>query len=268
MALADKFLAVVIVGAMLLPVAGVSAPLDMTLGYQNGANTHPHNLSDLRVGGGVHAASGEESQICVFCHTPHGASPSATPLWNRRDPVGPNGDGSFPLYGNADPNSVRIKGIAEANYKNDGSVEYPNGSSRMCLSCHDGVSAVGEVISGQTLANLTMSAGGTIDLDTSHPISFVYTQTVADAINAANGGSTAFQLPPAGYVDSLSRMQCTSCHDPHVDTQKGAYGLPMWKHYTGVDNEDADYATTCNACHGGSFRSSFAPVPGDGHNNQ
>ena len=44
------------------------------------ANT-PHNLS---VDGPGTAKATSETQVCVFCHTPHGATNSpGTPLWNR-----------------------------------------------------------------------------------------------------------------------------------------------------------------------------------------
>jgi hypothetical protein len=127
---------------------------------------------------------------------------------------------------------------------------------------------VGEVINGGTLANLTMSAQATVDLSTSHPISFVYDGTVQGALSAV-AGKGSYVLPGPGYLDSQQRMQCTSCHDPHVDTRvegAGGYGLPMWAHYTG--DENADYDDTCNACHGAGIFSSGLPAgSGAGHDN-
>jgi len=39
-----------------------------------------HNLS---VSGAGPVRSTTESQVCVFCHTPHGATPGVAPIWNR-----------------------------------------------------------------------------------------------------------------------------------------------------------------------------------------
>ena len=251
---------------VLLAVSASALPLPtQMLGENGGANDHPHNLSSLSTGT-IHASAAEnEQRICVFCHTPHGASAKGA-LWNRQDPVGPNGDGSFPLYGNLA--ALSIDEIGAAKYTNtDPTVEYPNGASRLCLSCHDGVSAVGEVINGGPLASLAMSTQATIDLSTSHPISFVYDGTVLAALTSVAGKGN-YLLPPATYLDAQQRMQCTACHDPHVDTRvagAGGYSLPMWAHYTG--DETADYDNTCNSCHGAGFATSFPGGANPGHDN-
>jgi hypothetical protein len=53
-----------------------------------------HNLSTSG-SGTTHAAAGGTSEVCVFCHTPHGATTAddggtalRAPLWNRRVPPG------------------------------------------------------------------------------------------------------------------------------------------------------------------------------------
>ncbi len=219
-----------------------------SLGHNGGENAHPHNLSSLNTGGvdSIHAPAGGETQICKFCHTPHGAA--SRPLWNRPDPVGPNGDGSFPLYGGS---SLVIDDVGVVGDSKYGQNTYPNGASRMCMSCHDGVTAIGQVVSEPAeLANLQMSIEGTIDLSVSHPISFVYDTTVAGLINAQknDGGTNTYQLPSSnGLLDGQNRMQCNTCHNPHVDTRDGVYNLPMWRKYTGVENDD--YEWTCSQCH-------------------
>ncbi len=228
------------------------------LGDNAGVNDHPHNLSSIG-SSAIRAPAGTEDRICIFCHTPHSAS-SKGALWNRRDPIGPNGDGTFPLYGqNTVPSrlgEIEIDNIAAAQY---GVGEYPNGASRLCLSCHDGVTAIGEVINPGS-GSLPLGGLGSIpaedptstaviDLNTSHPISFVYDATVRTAINAVKGGGADYVAPAAGILDNNTRMQCTSCHDPHLDTNDGVYNLPMWRRYTGVEN--ADYEGTCSECHAG-----------------
>jgi hypothetical protein len=259
--------AVGLVGLMLGAGIAQAAPVDpKSLGHNGGANQHPHNLSSRNTNAdGIHAPAGGENQICRFCHTPHGAS-NKGPLWNRRDPLGPNGDGTFPLYGQISGRlgEIEIDDIPAAQY---GGADYPNGATRLCLSCHDGVTAVGEVLSRGTIANLTMSARGTIDLDTSHPVSFVYNEEVRAGIMVNVNKAGQYTLPPAeaGMLDKQSRMQCTSCHDPHLDTKAGAYTLPMWRRYTGIENDD--YEGTCTACHvGGSNSPGLFRKPGIGDN--
>ncbi len=218
--------------------------------------SNAHNLSSTATNA-VRATT--ETRICVFCHTPHGAV-AQTSLWNRNDP---DSMGSFPLYSSAtlnidDPGIVGLSGY--------NTTDYPNGASRMCLSCHDGVTAIGEIVNGSTIsmthATLNDFGSGTIDLATSHPISFVYNAAVRDAINVAEGGSN-YQLSANTKVttDSADRMQCTTCHDPHYDTKNsGVYDLPFWSNYTG--NELADYDNACQACHlGADWGGSWGGTP-------
>ncbi len=208
-----------------------------------------HNLSAGQTFVNIQATS--DTRICVFCHTPHGGTPQSS-LWNRKDP-----SITFPLYLGA----LAIKSVGSAEYSAADSTAYPNGASRMCLSCHDGVSAIGEVITGlepltskidmnfDTLLAATSTAG--VDLSISHPVSFVYTPTVVSDINTFQS-ATDYQFPSTVPLDNLGRMQCTTCHDPHDDTSSGGgYSLPFWRNYSGVGNETADYDSTCDDCHVG-----------------
>lgn len=227
--------------------AALAIDVTMTLGYDTNLavdgfqNAHPHNLSSTS-SSAIHAPVAGEDQLCKFCHTPHGGSTEG-PLWNRINPKGPSGDGTFPLYAGA----AALKAISAAQYNVTVAADptkYPNGATRLCLSCHDGVTAVGEVIVGGNLASLTMSGFGTIDLSTSHPVSFTYTE----AVSALLPGSYSRPVPGSIVkLDGSERMQCTTCHDPHNDTNAGTYTLPMWRLYTGAEADD--YNNTCLTCH-------------------
>lgn len=208
-----------------------------------GTNSHPHNLSSSSTAA-IHSST--EDRICVFCHAPHGTSAKG-PLWNRSDPLGPNGDGTFPLYANAEP-ALLVN--ADAKYNNSDPELYPNGSTRLCLSCHDGVTAIAEVINGgdldPALGNMADEGSSMIiDLSVAHPVSFVFDQTIATAVYG-----TRFDLSNmlSDLLDAEGRLQCASCHDPHKDTYDfGVYDLPMWRHYSG--NDTTDYNETCESCH-------------------
>ncbi|MCH7880257.1 MAG: hypothetical protein IIB69_01535 [Proteobacteria bacterium] len=182
-----------------------------------------HNFSTS--GSGTVTAT-TESQICVFCHTPHHATdiPNA-PLWNRQA-----FGGSYTPYKSA---SIDANDIAAT----------PGGSSKLCLSCHDGTIAIGSVnvVNSQTDVTIELtgtSAGGKIpfgagdttgftrkldtNLSNDHPISFTYDSTLSlldgelrnpdIETHIANRIAGSKPLVPL----EKNKVQCTSCHDPHI----------------------------------------------------
>jgi predicted CXXCH cytochrome family protein len=164
------------------------------------ANTR-HNLSVSAPAGGVTSA---EPQICIFCHAPHNATP-ATALWNRRTP------------------GLNYQPYTSSTAK--GNAGQPTGASLMCLSCHDGTIALGEVLTRVKAIATTpsnMPAGvdnlGT-DLRDDHPVSIAYAP-----LAAAAGSELAPAASLIGKVklDPSGQMQCTSCHDPH-DNSNGKF---------------------------------------------
>ncbi len=249
--------------------AGAVPALDTLLGYQGGSNNNPHNLSSQATHGKLRAVndgSTDSTRICVYCHTPHGATAQST-LWNR---FAPSGMGTFPLYNQT---AIAIDDpaiVGTSRYKNDGSVEYPNGATKLCLSCHDGATAVGTLVNGTAITmeysdlNAWVSSGSPqvnpnvilspANFNLTHPVSFVYNGDVVTHINGP-GGKSGYALPadPDVRLDGQQRMQCTTCHDPHVDTRNVAYSLPFWRNTdTGFDAGNGgnnDYDNTCKECH-------------------
>ncbi len=157
----------------------------------------PHNLSVT--GPGTLRAVTEE-QVCIFCHTPHNATP-IQPLWNRSMPLQ-----SYSIY---------------TSRSLDAEPGQPTGTSKMCLSCHDGTIALGAVASEDQ--PISMSGGtsaippghpghlGT-DLRDDHPISFRYDSALATKDpHLVDPGA----LPPEIRLDANRELQCTSCHDAH-----------------------------------------------------
>lgn len=155
-----------------------------------------HNLS-VSGPGAIKATS--QTEICIFCHTPHNARSDVTYLWNRRDPVTPY----TPYY------SSSLKA----------SVGQPTGRSRLCLSCHDGTIAPGAVLSRATEISMAGSMAGRssnlgTNLSDDHPISFKYNDA---AFSAGSQLAPATALPSVVRLDEAGQMQCTSCHNPHND---------------------------------------------------
>jgi predicted CXXCH cytochrome family protein len=187
--------------ARILPALIVTLlPTPMTPAALADIATTKHNLS-VSGPGAIRAST--ETQICVFCHAPHNSTPSA-PLWNRRDP-----GSSYVPY-----TSSTAKAQAGQ----------PNGASLACLSCHDGTIALGDLVSRS--APVPMSGGVTsmpagpsnlgTDLSDDHPVSFSYTSTLP----AQHAGELVDPSALIGKVrlDASGRMQCTTCHDPHDDS--------------------------------------------------
>jgi predicted CXXCH cytochrome family protein len=156
---------------------------------------------------------------CVFCHTPHNAHPSRG-LWNRDLPPG-----TYQLYSSSTTKSTSSQ---------------PTGSSRLCLSCHDGLLAL-ETLKvppkGVTLTALGVLTGKTVvgtNLSGDHPISFVY-----DSALAARRGDLVDPnaLPSTVRLDISRQVQCTSCHDPHEDSRPNFLRM------------DTASGALCTSCH-------------------
>ena len=175
-----------------------------------------HNLS---VSGTGTVKSMSENEICFFCHTNHRSKPES-PQWNRK-----NLGTVYTLY-----NSSTMQALPGQ----------PDGSPILCLSCHDGTIALGNVLSRRTTISFakttTMPSGLrnlSTDLRDDHPISFTY-----DAALAASDGQLK---TPAGIPSQIklenNKLQCTSCHDPHLNLS------------TDYLVASTQYSNLCNSCH-------------------
>lgn len=264
-----KFIVLLLV--LTLPTASYAVPVSEL--------SNPHNMANDPANPGPKAAStalGGTDQVCIFCHTPHSATPES-PLWSRPAPIGPNGDGTFPIYTLA----LGIKNDPVLTGYNS-AMNYPSGASRMCLSCHDGVTSLGFLVGRAPIvmdgSDVLVNDGilgniqGVIDLTTSHPISFNYNQEVITQLLNAD----EFRLPdgtvdtpldgPRPYDGTTSaqrgQMQCTTCHDPHEDTKAlASYGnLPFWRH----QGDATSYVDVCNACHWNNTVDPGVPAPPTG----
>jgi predicted CXXCH cytochrome family protein len=171
-----------------------------------------HNLS-VSGPGDFHALS--EDRICVFCHTPHNAFPY-TPLWNRD--LQPR---TYTLYQSSSLSALPWQ---------------PSGPTRLCLSCHDGTIALGDVLrpaEGIDM-NMEITAARRSHIDTNisddHPVSFNYYDALPNSEMA--------QIIPAGLmIYGDGDIHCNTCHDPHDNT----YGKFLVK-----DNE---FSALCLTCH-------------------
>ena len=144
------------------------------------------------------------SQICIVCHTPHNAVTIAeAPLWNHGLTAS-----IFALY------TSTISTTFNA------TPGQPDGTSKLCLSCHDGTVAV-DNYGGRTTGTFFVSGKDSlgINLSNDHPVSFTYD---AALVTADGGGlrATTFASGIGGGTIAEKmlfggKMQCASCHDVH-----------------------------------------------------
>lgn len=108
-----------------------------------GIATTKHNLG----AGGQFNFTTATTEICVFCHTPHGAdSSAAAPLWNRTLSTA-----TYDTYASLGTSTL------------DGGDNQPGGVSLACLSCHDGTQAMNTVINSPgsgTSGDVNMTKNG------------------------------------------------------------------------------------------------------------
>lgn len=215
-----------------------------------------HNLSNNDVASGGltksqrHYYSEGVDQVCIFCHTPHNAQPAA-PLWNKVMPTQ-----AFSMYTSSRTLTPTARGATT-----------PGPESLLCLSCHDGRTAINVLHNSRTGvpagSDMKVDIGGSYDdpanpngsalsiasfgffgqypsnlgqtdtdayagtnLTNDHPISFSY----AAAQGQSNGRLKDINLAKASgarfFGPGNDKIECSSCHDPHVDYGYGIDRIP------------------------------------------
>ena len=178
-------------GVLVLGSGGFSAvslaDVDLPTKFSNQGtigNTR-HNLTQRQVSGGGPAGATMDSfrndyqEVCVYCHTPHGANQStAAPLWNRT--MKSNVYQTYDLLG--------TPGLTQP-------VTQPGVASLTCLSCHDGTTAVDSIINMPGSGRYNPAANRETVEDT----------TFLNSWNNSRG-------PDATTHARLSQTECLACH--------------------------------------------------------
>lgn len=233
---------------------------------------------DLGQGGQAQQTTTATTEVCVFCHTPHGAQTNASvPLWNKQlaQPAG-----GYTRYSTLNTSTL------------DGT-EAPVGSvSLACLACHDGTQAMDVVINapgrgGYNAAGAQLDAAAVgpmtgapvpmlgTDLTNDHPISIQYGGGgCTDANPACTLRDGDFVLPANAVINSTRQwwinttggtpnrertdivlytrndvtgqagvvqpsVECGSCHDPHNEVAQPVQ-------FMRISNANS---AVCLACH-------------------
>ena len=124
------------------------------------------------------------AEVCVFCHTPHGAdvtTANAPPLWNKRLATG----ATYTTYATLNTPSL------------DGEILPVGSISVACLSCHDGTQAMDNIINAPGSGGYDAAGGGTTGLGYTWTGN-VTTDGLMNAATVANLGTNLSNDHPIG----------------------------------------------------------------------
>jgi hypothetical protein len=208
-------------------------------------------------------------RTCVFCHTPHNAQSTAlSPLWNHA------------------PSTVTLPAYTWQAPLNSTIAFAPDpliGPSRLCMACHDGITAVDShgtaastpvgttVMTSSYLDGLGNTAKRYIDdLTVTHPIGFLYADAVTarpvgELVPATTGfiadGQSATLLSSAFNTNSRSLtytskkinntlyggfVTCATCHEVHNTTNAAPQAPHTYNYFLQAQEEGS---AICLSCH-------------------
>ncbi|MDP2166848.1 MAG: hypothetical protein Q8J64_00775 [Thermodesulfovibrionales bacterium] len=210
---------------------------------------NPHNFSASS--SGVKAQS--ETQVCVFCHTPHNAYKEVVgdnilnaPLWNHKL--------STQAYKVNTPDFITFLSTP---------LQSPDGASKLCLSCHDGTVAIGATYSRGSItmaATANLTAGFMLspsspayignDLTTKHLVSVpMNDKLITDSIvDCESGFRLRLQYPWAtGNANIVLRPTKATYPTSSSGGIEGGYAASA----SGSNKYKAgyNYGVQCSTCH-------------------
>jgi len=202
-----------------------------------GVNGSMHDITYLGVNGSYGYTQDDFQRVCIFCHTPHNAQPNGavpSPLWNH------------------DASTVDLAPYtwaAPANLPIAFDVDPLVGPSRLCMGCHDGITAVDKhgpttgtaegTTNYKSLPGTAMSSPGRAitDLTVTHPIGFLY----QDAYNAR--GSNELVSPTQKFLSDVPVDTGAATLNTHTRASGFTYGNKKIS-----DTLYGGYVT-CASCH-------------------
>ena len=176
-----------------------------------------HNMTQSSaplIAGSMDAVRNNYGEVCVYCHTPHGANNTiAAPLWNRTIKVT-----NYQTY-----DELGTSTLTQA------VTSTPGSASLTCLSCHDGQTAIDSII------NMPGSGMGLLSQQTTQNTAFLDSWPPSGGgavthmgLNSTNGvlgsgdgaGSVVIGTGPGPgcvnfggtYYCAVSGQGCLSCH--------------------------------------------------------
>lgn len=164
--------------------------------------------------------------LCGVCHTPHNGKVGQPVLWNHTVTTA-----TFAVYSSPTMNAA--------------TGGQPSGTSKLCLSCHDGTVALenfGTVTTGTNYVTGTARLGS--DLSNDHPVSITYNTALStadpglyDPATKAWNGPTLPASTIASQMLFANVMECASCHDVHDNA---------WGKFLRKNNNGSQLCLTCH----------------------
>jgi predicted CXXCH cytochrome family protein len=238
-----KTVIVVLVAAVLLTTGklAIAGPISDVVNSKHNLSVGGSSVGAAQAGSGV-------TQVCIFCHTPHNAGRNRL-LWNKASNAAVN----FRLY----TSSGSLTSVTK------GSQLTSDSPSLLCLSCHDGKTAMNilhnssngvdaaSVVAGYPAGArlIPVSNGGTIAYPMPAPLpDLVNGGDLPDMRLGGTSGSDLTNDHPIGFsytdaraeratglhdaagMDSSirffgpkSKVECSTCHNPHISGSNIAY---------------------------------------------
>lgn len=231
---------------------------------------------DFTAAGGAfyHDPTPGSTQTCVYCHTPHNAGQTRL-LWNKDVKSAT----TFRLYTSSGTltNVVRTQSSLSA-----------NSPSLLCLSCHDGKTAINvlhtggkgtsapgypagsafaygnaELIMPGSTTDFFGNAGPNLaigrgvndrndfdpttgdNLTDDHPIGFSYSAVLVERSAGLNPIATP-QSAGIRFFGPNNKVECSTCHDPHVNYNGATGGDVNLKPFLVMSNSGS---ALCLKCH-------------------
>ena len=203
--------------------------------------------------GFANAWNNKRKEICRVCHVPHdhGAVRYGNQgiLWNHQTTTKTN----WQMYA-SDPTMLSwIDGTVEAS---------PSGTSKLCLGCHDGVSAINQY-DGKTPSDAGYGNGAVFYMDTyaagfvigdtsasltnNPPLSVTYAYGTDPQLKDPSTATMANGDTVASLLDN-DRIECATCHDVH-DREAVPLTHLLRQSTAGADVTGAGASALCLVCH-------------------
>lgn len=213
----------------------------------------------------------DTDQVCVFCHTPHGANSAVTGAKFVNGTGLVDGDGSLLLWNRELSNATTFVPYTSESVTN--TITTIRTYTLLCMSCHDGVGAMnilvrnpgppgwdtleplggysklGEVLDGEGPIGWGPNIGEMVPGDTEmhlkndHPISINYGDC-GDGCNPIEDVEDAGLRFYPDEENELLSVECSTCHDVH---NQGVLGEPGSLYpFLRVT---VDRSTLCLTCH-------------------
>ncbi|UCE30214.1 MAG: hypothetical protein JSW68_08915 [Burkholderiales bacterium] len=232
-----------------------------------------HNLGSTGTG---ENKSSSTDEVCVFCHTPHGADTtdpqSNPPLWNKRLATG----ATYQTYSTLQTSSL------DGNELSVGSV------SVACLSCHDGTQAMDNIINAPGSGGYDATGGGEFglsyawagarvtaegklqdpvggvnvaligqDLKNDHPIGIEYCGGGIDGTGAGATGTDAsgtctdpdFQQPKMALINSVPYFWVDTGAAAGDNVRHRTDMILYTRDFSGVGGAANTPSVECGSCH-------------------